>query len=254
VDITPPEILALFAAGVVGGIVSVLVSLASLVTYPALLAVGLPPVAANVTNTVAQTFTSIGASIGARSELGGQSPTLRRLAIVAAAGGATGAALLLVLPDRWFELVAPLLIAFASLMIFVQPWLQRRPQFQPKGITPVTATAYFATAIYIGYFGAAGGILAIVALASIIDLPLTHVNAAKAVLSGIANGAAAIGFALFGPVAWVFVLPLAAGLFLGGLIGPWIARRLPPALFRGLIGACGLGVAGLLAWRTYGGG
>ena len=176
------------------------------------------------------------------------------LLIVAAAGGATGAALLLVLPDRWFELLAPILIAGASLMIFVQPWLQRRPRFQPKGITPATATAYFATAIYIGYFGAAGGILAIVALASIIALPLTHVNAAKAVLSGIANGAAAIAFALFGPVAWALVVPLAAGLFLGGLVGPWIARRLPPALFRGLIGVCGLLVAAVLASRTYRGG
>lgn len=253
-DITSTEILVLLAAGVLGGIVSVLVSLASLVTYPALLAVGLPPVAANVTNTVALIFNSVGASIGARSELYGQSPTLRRLAIVAAAGGATGAALLLVLPGRWFELVAPALIAGASLMIMVQPWLMRRPRFQPKGITPATAAAYFATAIYIGYFGAAGGILAIVALASIIDLPLTHVNAAKAVLSGIANGAAAIGFALFGPVAWAFVVPLAAGLFLGGLVGPWLARRLPPILFRGLIGVCGLGVAAVLGWRTYGGG
>ena len=253
-DITSNEIVLLLAAGFAGGIVSVLVSLASLVTYPALLAVGLPPVAANVTNTVALTFSSVGASIGARSELFGQRPTLQRLAIVAAAGGATGAALLLVLPERWFELVAPLLIAGASIMIFVQPRLQRRERFQPRGITPVTATAYFATAIYIGYFGAAGGILAIVALASIIDLPLTHVNAAKVVLSGIANGAAAIGFALFGPVEWAFVVPLAVGLFFGGLVGPWIARRLPPALFRGLIGVCGLGVAGILAWRTYGGG
>jgi uncharacterized membrane protein YfcA len=254
VDLTQTQILFLFAAGVVGGIVSVLVSLASLVTYPALLAVGLPPVAANVTNTVALVFNSVGGSIGARSELHGQSPTLRRLALVAAAGGATGAALLLVLPDRWFELVAPLLIAGASLTIMAQPWLMRRPRFQPKGITPATAAAYFATAIYIGYFGAAGGILAIVVLTSIIDLPLTHVNAAKVVLSGIANGAAAIGFALFGPVAWAFVVPLAAGLFLGGLVGPWIARRLPPVLFRGLIGVCGLGVAALLAWRTYTGG
>ena len=253
-DITPTEILGLFAAGVVGGIVSVLVSLASLVTYPALLAVGLSPVAANVTNTVALVFNSVGGSIGARRELDGQSPTLRRLAVVAAAGGATGAALLLVLPARWFELVAPFLIAGASLTILVQPWLMRRPRFQPKGITPATAAAYFATAIYIGYFGAAGGILAIVVLTSIIALPLTHVNAAKIVLSGIANGAAAIGFALFGPVEWAFVVPLAAGLFVGGLIGPWIARRLPPALFRGLIGVCGLGVAALLGWRTYTGG
>lgn len=253
-DITPILALALFAAGIAGGIVSVVVSLASLVTYPALLAAGLPPVTANVTNTVALTFNSIGATIGARKELHGQRPTLVRLAAVAAAGGATGAALLLVLPGRWFELVAPILIAGASLMIVVQPHLQKRERFQPRGITATTATAYFGTAIYIGYFGAAGGILALVALGSIIDRPLTHVNAAKAVLSGVANAAAAIGFALFGPVRWAFVVPLAAGLFLGGLAGPWIARRLPPTMFRALIGVCGLGVAGLLAWRTYAGG
>ena len=253
-DITPAEILALVAAGFVGGIVSVLVSLASLVTYPALLAMGLPPVAANVTNTVALTFNSIGATIGARPELEGQRPTLRKLAILAAAGGATGAALLLVLPDRWFELVAPILIAGASIMVIVQPQLQRRERFQPRGITPVTAAAYFSTAIYIGYFGAAGGILAIVALSSIIARPLVDVNAAKAVLSGVANGAAAIGFALFGPVEWAFVVPLAVGLFFGGLAGPWLARRLPPRLFRALIGVCGLGVATALAIGTYGGG
>ncbi len=253
-DITPTEILALVAAGFVGGIVSVLVSLASLVTYPALLAMGLPPVAANVTNTVALTFNSIGATLGARPELEGQRPTLRKLAILAAAGGATGAALLLVLPDRWFEMVAPILIAAASLMVVVQPQLQRRERFQPRGITPVTAGAYFGTAVYVGYFGAAGGILAIVALSSIIARPLIDVNAAKAVLSGVANGAAAIGFALFGPVEWAFVVPLAVGLFFGGLVGPWLARRLSPSFFRALIGVCGLGVAAALAIGTYGGG
>jgi uncharacterized membrane protein YfcA len=139
----------------------------------------------------------------------------------------------------------------ASVLILVQPRLARQARFHPHGITPITATAYFATAIYIGYFGAAGGIIAIVALASIIDRPLIHVNAAKAALSGIANGVAAVGFALFGPVRWVFALPLAVGLFAGGLAGPWIARRLPPGVFRLLIASCGLAVAALLAWRTY---
>jgi uncharacterized membrane protein YfcA len=251
VELTAPLAIGLFAAGVAGGIVSVLVSLASLVTYPALLALGLPPVSANVTNTVALTFTSVGASLGARGELEGQRPTLARLAVVAAAGGATGAALLLVLPAKWFELVVPVLVAGASILILIQPSLQRRPRFQPNGISATTATAYFATAIYIGYFGAAGGILSLVALSSIIDRPLTHVNAAKAVLSGIANGVAAIGFALFAPVRWALVVPLAMGLFLGGLIGPWLARRLDPQAFRLLIVVCGLGVAAMLAVRTY---
>ncbi len=251
VDITPSQALLLLGAGFAGGIISVLVSLASLVTYPALLAVGLPPVAANVTNTVALVFNGIGASIGARPELAGQGPVLRRLALVAAAGGITGAALLLALPGRWFELVAPLLIAGASVLVVVQPRLAARPRFVPRGITAVTAAAYFATAVYIGYFGAAGGILAIVALASIIDRPLVDVNAAKAVLSGVANGVAALGFVLFGPVAWACVVPLAAGFFVGGLAGPWLARRIPAPVLRLVIGGCGLTVAAALAWGTY---
>lgn len=250
-DITPIQALALLGAGFVGGVVSILVSLASLVTYPALLALGLPPVAANVTNTVSLVFNAGGAAIGARGELKGQRPTIARLAIVAAAGGATGALLLLVLPAQWFELVAPVLIAGAALLILAQPRLARRSRFRPRGITPATAAAFFGSAVYTGYFGAAGGVIAIVVLSGIIDRPLTHVNAAKAILAGVANGAAALGFALFGPVRWAFVVPLAAGLFLGGLVGPGIARRLPTPVFRGLIGACGLGVAALLAWRTY---
>ena len=251
VEITPSQALLLLGAGFAGGVVSVLVSLASLVTYPALLAVGLPPVSANVTNTVALVFNGIGASIGARPELEGQGPVLRRLALVAAAGGVTGAALLLALPGRWFELVAPLLIAGASALVVVQPRLAARPRFMPRGITAATAAAYFATAVYIGYFGAAGGILAIVALASIIDRPLVDVNAAKAVLSGVANAVAALGFVLFGPVAWAFVLPLAAGFLVGGLAGPWLARRIPAPVLRVVIGGCGLAVAAALAWGTY---
>jgi uncharacterized membrane protein YfcA len=252
VDDTLQQALFLLAAGFLGGIVAVLVSLASLVTYPALLAVGLPPVAANVTNTVALVFTGLGASIGARPELRGQGPILRRLAVVAAAGGATGAAMLLLLPERWFELVAPLLIAGASVLIVLQPRLASRARFRPQGITAATAIAYFATAVYIGYFGAAGGILVLVALSAIIARPLVDVNAAKAVLGGVTNLVAAVAFALFGPVAWELVVPLAVGLFLGGLVGPWLARRVPAPVLRTLIAGCGLTVSAVLAWGTYG--
>lgn len=253
-DISPVQVLALLATGVVGGVVSVLVSVASFVTYPALLAVGLPPLAANVTNTVALVFNGVGATIGARPELEGQRPTLLRLAAVAAAGGATGAALLLILPGRTFELVSPVLIAGASLLLILQPRFRARPLFQPRGITGSTILAYYATAIYIGYFGAAGGILALVVLGTIIDRPFIHLNAAKSALAGIANGVAAIGFALFGPVQWAFVVPLAVGLFIGGLAGPWLARRVPPAVLRAVIASCGLIVACVLAWRTWAGG
>ncbi|MEI7745565.1 MAG: sulfite exporter TauE/SafE family protein [Chloroflexota bacterium] len=248
-----PETLAfLYVAGVLGGIVSVIVSLASLVTYPALLAVGLAPVAANVTNTVALTFTAAGAAIGSRGELRGQRPTVLRLALVAAAGGATGGALLLVLPGRTFELLAPVLVFGASVVLLVQPSFSSRPLFRPVGFRPGPLLGYYCATIYSGYFGAAGGIIALVVLGAIIARPLVEVNAAKNVLAGVANGVAAIAFAFFGPVAWIHAVPLALGVFTGGLIGPSIARRIPAAALRLLVGCAGIVVAGMLAWRTYG--
>lgn len=242
----------LFATGVVGGIVSVVVSLASLVTYPVLVALGLPPVTANVTNTVALTFNGLGAAIGARRELHGQRAQLLRLALIGGAGGATGAALLLLLPGRSFELVAPVLIAGASVAVLLQPRLMLHARFQPRGITPATAASYYATTIYSGYFGAGGGVLAIVALSGIIDRPLVEVNAAKSSLAGVANGVAAVAFILWGPVRWADAIPLAAGLFVGGLIGPSIVRALPARVFRRVVVVCGLLVAAILAIRALG--
>jgi uncharacterized membrane protein YfcA len=248
----PPEALvALFVAGVAAGTVSVLVSLASLISYPALLAVGLPPVAANVTNTVSLVFTGIGAGLGSRRELIGQGPVIARLAVAGVVGGAAGAGLLLVLPERTFELVAPLLIAGASVLLLVQPRLKAMRAARTARLSPSSAAVYGATAVYTGYFGAAGGILAFVALTRVIDRPFHDVNAAKNLLAAGSNGAAAIVFALLGPVHWLAVLPLAAGLFTGGLIGPAIARRVPAPVLRVVVAVCGLAVAAALAWSAY---
>ncbi len=252
--VSPVEVLALLAAGILGGIVGVVFSLASLVTYPALLLAGLSPVSANVTSTVAQTFIALGTVLGARRELGGQRALLLRLALLSAVGGAVGGALLLLLPGRSFELIAPFLVGGASLAVLAQPRLAHRRAFSPRGIRLPTALAYVAVSAYIGYFGAGGGILALVVLAAIINRPLGHVSLAKTALAGLANGAAAIGFVLFGPVRWAFVIPLAAGLFIGGFLGPWLVRRVSVRTLRMLIAASGIGVAALLAWRAYAGG
>jgi uncharacterized protein len=249
--VTPETALFLYAAGVAAGIVSVLVSLASLVSYPALLAVGLPPVSANVTNTVALVFTGVGAGLGSRRELGGLGPVLLRLAVAAAVGGFAGAALLLVLPARVFEVVAPVLIAGGSLLVLVGPRIAAYPAMRPRGLRPITVAAYTATAVYIGYFGAAGGILAIAVLATILDRPFHDVNASKNVLSAVANATAAVVFALLGPVQWLYVVPLALGLFTGGLAGPAIARRVPARVLRVVVATCGLAVAAVLGWTTW---
>ncbi len=245
------DALILLGVGVVAGVVSVVVSLASVVSYPALLALGLPPVAANVTNTVCLTFTGMGATLGSRPELAGLRPAVLRLATTTGLGGATGAALLLLLPGRAFEHVAPVLIAAASTLLLLQPLLRERLPLHPRGATPATTAALFLAATYTGYFGAAGGVLTLVVLGAILDVPLVRLNAVKNVLAGVANGVAATAFVLLGPVDWWSVAPLAAGFFAGGRVGPGVARLLPESLLRALVASCGIAVAAVLGWRTY---
>ncbi|MFE3450994.1 sulfite exporter TauE/SafE family protein [Nonomuraea sp. NPDC059194] len=232
------EVLGLLTVGVVAGVVSTVVSLASIVSYPALLAFGLNPLAANVTNTVALVFTGIGAAAGSRPELKGQGPLVLRLGWITALGGATGALLLLITPSRTFELIAPFLIAIASVMLI------RPPGLRPGGNhSTLMRAALFAVAVYVGYFGAAGGILMFAVLTAIMDQAPARVNAVKNVVSGLANCVAAVGFALFGPVQWWAVAPLAAGFLVGGWLGPSIARRLPGRSLPYLAAACGLAVS-----------
>ncbi|MGP3964883.1 sulfite exporter TauE/SafE family protein, partial [Nonomuraea sp. 3N208] len=209
------EVLGLLAVGIVAGVVSTVVSLASIISYPALLAFGLPPLAANVTNTVALVFTGVGAAAGSRPELAGEGGRVLKLGPVAALGGAAGALLLLVTPTRTFELIAPWLIAMASLL------LARPPSGRVRGEHGFLGrVGLFAVTIYVGYFGAAGGILVFAVLAAMLDQSAPKVNAMKNVMTGLANAVAALGFAIFGPVDWGAALPLAAGFLLGGWVGP----------------------------------
>ena len=238
--------LGLLAVGVVSGVFSTVVSLASIVSYPALLAFGLTPLSANVTNTVALLFSGVGAALGSRPELAGQGPRVFRLGRLTALGGATGAFLLLVTPSQTFEQLAPWLIGAASLMLVRPPRGELRSE---QGA--LTRGALFAVAIYVGYFGAAGGILMIAVLSSMVEGTPAKLNALKNVLSGLANAVAAVGFAIFGPVDWGAVAPLAAGFLLGGWIGPKIARRLPGQSLRHLAAACGLAVAVKLGYDAY---
>ncbi|NUR91125.1 MAG: sulfite exporter TauE/SafE family protein [Nonomuraea sp.] len=240
------ELLGLAGVGLAAGIVSTVVSLASVVSYPALLAFGMPPLTANVTNTVSLLFTGIGAAAGSRPELAGQGPRVLRLGWLTALGGATGAGLLLVTPSRTFELVAPWLIAGASLLLVRPP---RPARHSEHGLLP--RVALFAVAVYVGYFGAAGGILLFAVLSTVLNQSPAHVNAMKNVLSGLANAVAATGFALFGPVDWAAVPPLALGFLVGGWIGPYIARRLPGHSLRYLAAACGVAVAVKLGYEAY---
>ncbi|GAA4637692.1 sulfite exporter TauE/SafE family protein [Actinoallomurus vinaceus] len=242
----------LFGVGLAAGVVSTVVSLASIVSYPALLALGLPALSANVTNTVALMFTAVGATAGSQRELTGQRARVLRLGLLTALGGATGAVLLLVTPARMFELIAPWLIAGASLILLLQPKVGRLAERSKGEHSRLLRLGLFTVAIYTGYFGAAGGILMLAVLAAMIDLPLVRVNAIKNTVAGLANGVAALGFALFGPVRWDAVLPLAAGFLAGGWIGPSLVRRLPGEALRVLVAVCGVAVAIKLGVDSYG--
>lgn len=245
------EIFALTGAGILAGVASTVASLASVVSYPVLLAFGLPPVSANVTNTVALVFTGAGAAAGSRQELAGQGARVRRLGVITAAGGGAGAALLLLSPASAFEAAAPGLIGAASLLLIIQPVITSLSGRPAGEHSPVLRAALFAVAVYVGYFGAAGGILALAVLTAMLDLPLARINAVKNVVSGLANAAASVGFAVFGPVQWAAVAPLAAGFLIGGWIGPALVRRLPAPALRIAIGCCGLILAVALGVRTY---
>jgi uncharacterized membrane protein YfcA len=252
--------IALVGAGVAAGVLSTVVGLASLVSYPALLLFGLPPVAANVTNTVALVATGVGAVAGSRTELAGQGRLVVRLCGVSALGGAAGALLLLSTPARLFEVVVPGLIAGASVLVLLGPCLRRAPA-APSGDRPTPsagdapprgrARGYLAVApvgLYGGYFGAAAGVLMLAILTLMLpDQPLTRTNAAKNAAIGAANIAASVIFAATGPVRWTAAAALAIGSLIGGWAGPALVRRLPAGPLRLLIALGGLGLAVKLA-------
>jgi uncharacterized membrane protein YfcA len=142
-------------------------------------------------------------------------------------------------------------VGAASVVLLVQPRAGNWYLHQMKGIGLVNGIALFAVAIYVGYFGAAVGVMLLVVLSITIEESLVKVNAVKNAVSGMANAMAALCFALFGDVRWAFVAPLAASFLIGGLIGPKIARRVPAGAFRVFVSLCGMGLAVKLGISAY---
>jgi uncharacterized membrane protein YfcA len=244
--------LLLVGAGVAAGLSGSMAGLASLFSYPALLAAGIPATAANVTNTVALAFSSLGSTAGSRPELTGQGPAVRRFALLAVGGGAAGAGLLLVTPDGLFQRVVPFLVGGASLALLLQPLIKSAAvTASSQRTSPAVIAGIVAVSVYGGYFGAAAGVLMLALLLVGLPVSLLQGNALKNVLLGLANGIAAIGFAVFGPVQWWAVLPLAIGLLVGGVTGPALARRLPTSVLRVGIALAGLVLAAVLGVQAF---
>ena len=243
---------ALACAGVGAGLAGSIAGLASLISYPAMLAIGLPPISANVTNTVALVFSSVGSVGGSRRELAGQYRRAGRLGVIAIAGSVLGGLLLLALPSGSFERVVPWLIGFGSLTI-----LAPRPA-PVVGAAEVADTdslptllAVFAIGVYGGYFGAAAGVLLLALLLRTTADSLPRCNALKNLVLGLANLLAALTFAVLGPVNWVAVVPAAIGLLIGGRLGPIVVRHSPARALRVIIALAGVGLAVYLGVQAY---
>ncbi|BBY43445.1 UPF0721 transmembrane protein [Mycolicibacterium celeriflavum] len=247
----------LFAAGILGGLTGSIAGLASVATYPALLLFGLPPVTANVTNTVALVFNGVGSVLGSRPELEGQGRWIRRTLPVAVLGGAAGAALLLSTPAEGFEKVVPILLGLASVAILlprrVSADAQVASHLRHRTRALLEASAIFVICVYGGYFGAAAGVLLLALLLRAATASLAHANAGKNVILGVANSVAAVIFALLAPVHWWAVLVLGLGCLIGSRLGPIVVRHAPAGPLRVVIGAAGVALAVKLGVDAYGG-
>ncbi len=233
------------AAGVLAGIVGTAGGITSLISYPALLAVGVPALTANVANIVALVACGPGAALASRPELAGRFGWLRRWSLAAAAGGTAGAVLLLLTPAGSFSRIVPYLVALGSVALLVQPWASVLRDGHARGNAAVLLVGLLLISAYSGYFGAGSGVLTLALLLFTVDSQLARANALKNVIVGVATAISALILVLAGPVDWTLALPLAVGLFTGSLIGPKIARRVPAWILRWLVALVGLGLA---AW------
>jgi len=233
----------LLIGGLIAGIIGTAGGITSLVSYPALLAVGVPPLAANVANAVALVACWPGSALASRPELQGRAAWLGRWAPVTTVGGAGGALLLLSTPTAAFDRVVPFLVALGSLALLLQPKLAA---LRKDGAYPHRAYLFgglLAVSVYNGYFGAGAGVMVLALCLHTVDRHLARANALKNMLVGAACVVSALIFVIAGPVKWAAVIPLGIGMFAGSTLGPRVARRLPANVLRWLVAVLGLALA-----------
>ncbi|WP_407893162.1 sulfite exporter TauE/SafE family protein [Lacticaseibacillus sp. N501-2] len=247
--------LILLLAGLGGGLVSSMAGMASLITYPVLIALGVPPVSANVTNSAAMIFTGVGAGLSSTKELRAN----RRLMLIVTSytviGSIIGALILAIAPAATFAKVVPFLIALAGGLMLYSAW------HRPSGAgNTTTLTGWRVVArnlmiglvgVYLGYFGAAAGIVMLAILS--VSLPLTFgvANALKNFTTFAANIVSLVIYAFTTHVYWLMVIPLGLGMFIGGMLGPMVVRHVPQRAIRIIIGIAAFGLAGYFFYTAY---
>lgn len=243
-------------AGLGAGVLSSTVGVASLLSFPVLVGLGLPPVVANVSNTLGLVPAGLGGVVGYREEVRDAGRVAWVVSAVCAVGAVLGAALLLGLPPGVFEAVVPYLILFTCLLVGVQPrvaaWLRARHErrhgevlAERRHMSPATTAFATVTGVYGGYFGAGAGVMMVAVLGLGTDLEMRIVNGLKTLSLMVGNIVAGLVFVVVAEPRWHVVALLAAGSLVGGYVGALIGRLLPDAVFRWAVVVAGV-VAALL--------
>jgi uncharacterized protein len=254
-----PAVLLLFAAGLAGGVVTAIVGGSSLITFPALLTVGLPPIVANASNTVATTPGNFAAGLADLGRLPRWDRSFVGLVVVAVAGSITGAALLLVTPERAFTAMVPVLIGLATILFGlsdrIRSWLASPPKAGRGAAMSSEALRlllFAPVAVYGGYFGAGMSVM----ILAILSISLSHdfraINVLKNLLAGLTGAVAVVVFVAQGKVAWAPVMVMMAGGLTGGVLGGRLVRVLPPPLVRCIVLTGGVVLTAVYGWRYWG--
>jgi uncharacterized protein len=243
------QLLLVVLAGGAAGLINTVVGSGTLITFPTLLALGVPPVLANVSNTIGLAPGSFAGALAGREELIGQRSRVLRYGSASLVGAVIGALLLLWLPSSAFDAIVPVLIGLGCLLVVIGPALSRRVAAyrERRGITASAAHSpgwlwpvVVVTGAYGGYFGAAQGVLVIAVMGVGLTETLPRINALKNVLTGIANGVAGVVFVLVSEVDWAIAAALALGSVIGAQVGARVGRRLQPQVYRVVIVAVGV--------------
>lgn len=241
----PAQLLLVAGAGLAAGAVNAAAGGGSLISFPALMGVGLPALDANVTNSVGLVTGYAGGTVAYRRELAGQRHRVRALSVSALLGSGAGCAVLLLAPASSFRAVVPWLVLGGSLLLLVQPrvagHLRRRSGGHLHDRPRAAHLAALLGGLYGAYFGAALGVMLLAALGVLLPDDLQRLNALKGLLSLVVAVLAALVFAIFGPVHWAAALVLAVTSYAGGHGGGAVARRLPAAALR--LGVAVFGIA-----------
>ncbi|MGE3065411.1 MAG: sulfite exporter TauE/SafE family protein [Hyphomicrobiaceae bacterium] len=240
----------LLAAGVAGGLVNAIAGGATLITFPAMMAAGLPPIIANASNAVAVTPGHLLAAIADRSQLPPRDAALLATVGAAVIGGAAGAVLLLVTPDRLFTLLVPALVAAATAVFAFSSRIQRAVARKGR-IDTARRPLVTAMAVYGGYFGAGLGVLLLAALLVTGKDDLRRANALKNVLATAVSAASLIIFAAQGIVNWPATLTMLAGAIAGGYAGGRLVAWLPQPAVRAAVVTFGCLMSVLYALRYW---